>query len=85
MNVPGDKSLPLVEATCLCSYVGKSRYPETYRCSACYYEARSKSTLAKAQKLRERADELETEAGVFDERRKAFIARHPEAGVRVSG
>ena len=79
-GVPGDMRLPLVQATCRCGYVGKSRYPPTYMCSACYYGCRAKSNRDKAEKLRKRAAKLELEAIAFDERRKKFIERHPEAG-----
>jgi hypothetical protein len=78
--VPGNKNLPLVEATCRCGHIGKSRYPRSYRCSACYYGSRAASNRTKAEKLRKKAARLEQEAKVFDRRRQAFVERHPEAG-----
>ena len=65
-NVPGDKRLPLVSATCRCGYQGNSRYPQTYKCSACFFGARAASNRAKAKKLRKRADQFEAEADESD-------------------
>ena len=80
MNVAGDKSLPLVGATCRCGYEGRSRYPDTYMCSACYYGARAEASRKKAKKRHKKAEELDQEAIKFDGQRQKFIGRHPEAG-----
>ena len=81
MNVNKLRSdLPLLPAQCACGHPGKSRRPEYYLCTACYYGRFASANRRKAKKLRARADKLDREALVHDEQRAKFITRHPEAG-----
>ena len=67
----------LVEATCKCGHVGKTEYPATYACTACYYSAKFEANLDRAMVLRARADKLVQEAAEFQVRIKAFRKKHP--------
>lgn len=79
-GVPGDSAKPLVPAVCRCGHQGRSRYPEHYRCGACYYMARMRANIQKADQLRRWANELETQAWDFQAKAMGFKERHPGAG-----
>lgn len=81
IGVPGDKSLPLVDAKCTtCPHVGKSRYPETYQCGACYYAMKARGRRKIAKEARDRAVKNDLQAEVYEKKSKEFMARHPGAG-----
>ena len=72
---------PLVTAKCNdCPYIGKSRYPNVYRCGYCFYRRKVAGAEYRAKKLRARAKEFDAEAIEAAAKAEKFKKRHPEAG-----
>lgn len=66
----------LLLATCPCGHKGRSRRPQFYQCSGCWYEGQIKASLEKARKLEARSQRLRELVGRLIAKRDAFREKH---------
>lgn len=75
--IPGKRG-EAVQATCQCGHVGKSNYPEHYRCTVCYYTAKAKGELNKAEVLESRAAVCREDAARYQAEADAALKRRQD-------
>jgi len=72
-----------VKAQCtVCGYWGRSKNPERYRCGACYYSAWAAGERRNAARYKKLAAKALAKAKDCEQKAKAFMDNHPDAGVR---